>query len=77
MAFHTATDFFTVKNHEGDTLLQSWFHKKKNILSMARAFSEFNKRYFSLDLKEMKFYYSKKCYYGLKDLTFIDLKVFF
>lgn len=77
MAFHSATDYFAMKNYEGESLIQAWFQKKKNILSMARAFSEYNKRFFTLDLKDMKFYYTKKIYYGLKDMNFIDLKVSF
>jgi len=61
---------------KGDPLIQGWFQKKKNVLAMSRAFSEYNKRFFSLDLKELKFYYTKKNYYELKDMNFIDLKVF-
>ena len=39
-------------------------------------FSNYNKRFFTLNLEKLLFYYTSKAHYVVQDMKFIPLKVF-
>ena len=44
-------------------------------MSFARMFSTYNKRFFTLNLEKILFYYSSKSNYEFKDIRLIPVKV--
>ena len=57
-------------------VIQSWIKKTKGALSFARMFSTYNKRFFTLNLEKILFYYSDKANYEYKDIRLVPVKVF-
>ena len=57
-------------------VIQSWIKKTKGALSFARMFSTYNKRFFTLNLDKLLFYYSNKANCEYKEIRFITLKVY-
>ena len=66
--------YFSIKI-KGDTLIQAYVKKNKNILSFSRLFSLYTTRYLTLNISKCIFYYTRKDKYCAKDMTEIPLRV--
>jgi len=47
----------------------------KPLTGITRAFKEYNKRFFTINLEKFLFYYTEKEFYQLSDITYIPLEV--
>lgn len=50
---------YTVSSNQGPNLVENYLKKLKNSGAVMRFLSKFNKRWFVLDLRSGKFYYTK------------------
>lgn len=62
------------KGYKGGLVVQGYLKKTKGIMSISRLlFSEFSKRFFTLNLEKKVFFYSKSVNSGMKDIRMIHL----
>ncbi len=60
--------------YKGGPVVQGYLKKTKGIMSISRLlFSEFSKRFFTLNLEKRVFFYSKGINSGIKDIRMIHL----
>lgn len=66
-------DVYVNPSYTGPRRLTCWLFKAKKAGKMSRMFGKWNKRYFILDLDELKMYYTSKP--GGKDIKYLLLNV--